>query len=246
MPINPVWPKPYKWLVDPRLVHPSQRWVWHTKPRFIVPAWEDARPGTAQRYRRLRYGRGSQHDWRLNTSASTIRTRFGPAISIPTTDGAELEGANSLPIVFFNNESYTIALLLKGRSGGASTKHLYRSGASSTDDHILWLASGVTPNLRHDSNTGTVTITSSVSITNDTAWHTIVTTWRKKLAPRELIDRIARESELHLIRWPAPSRPGLALDIAANEAHHLGAVPLGGAEQAADLVAVAVEQEGGR
>ena len=178
MPINPVWPKPYKWLVDPRLVHPGQRWVWHTKPRFIVPAWEDARPGTAQRYRRLRYGRGSQHDWRLNTSASTIRTRFGPAISIPTTDGAELEGANSLPIVFFNNESYTIALLLKGRSGGASTKHLYRSGVSSTDDHILWLGSGVTPNLRHDSNAGTVTITSSVSVTNDTAWHTLVATWR--------------------------------------------------------------------
>ena len=89
--------------------------------------------------------RNGQHDWRLNTSASAIRTRFGPAISIPTTDGAELEGANSLPIAFFNNESYTIALLLKGRSGGASTKHLYRSGVSSTDDHILWLASGVTP-----------------------------------------------------------------------------------------------------
>ena len=156
-----------------------------------MPAWEDARPGTAQRYRRLRYGRGSQHDWRLNTSASTIRTRFGPAISIPTTYGAELEGANSLPIVFFNNESYTIALLLKGRSGGASTKHLYRSGVSSTDDHILWLASGVTPNLRHDSDTGTVTITSSVSVTNDTAWHALVATWR----PRRLelyLDGISR------------------------------------------------------
>ena len=179
MPINPVWPKPYKWLVDPRLVHPGQRWVWHTKPRFIIPAWEDARPGTAQRYRRLRYGRGSQHDWRLNTSASTIRTRFGPAISIPTTDGAELEGANSLPIVFFNNESYTIALLLKGRSGGASTKHLYRSGTSSTADHILWLSSGTTPNLRHQaSGGGTVTITSSVAIVNDTTWSTIVGTWR--------------------------------------------------------------------
>ena len=120
----------------------SRRWIWRCS---ASPA---ARPGTAQRYRRLRYGRGSQHDWRLNTSASTIRTRFGPAISIPTTDGAELEGANSFPIVFFNNESYTIALLLKGRSGGASTKHLYRSGVSSTDDHILWLARGVTPNLR--------------------------------------------------------------------------------------------------
>ena len=179
MPINPVWPKPYKWLVDPRLVHPGQRWVWHTKPRFVLPAWEDARPGTAQRYRRLRYGRGSQHDWSLNTSASTIRTRFGPAISIPTTDGAELEGANIIPVSWGENESYSIALLLKGRSGGASTKHLYRSGASSTDDHMMWLASGTTPNARHDSNTGTVTITSSVSITNDTAWHTIVTTWRK-------------------------------------------------------------------
>ena len=65
MPINPVWPKPYKWLVDPRLVHPGQRWVWHTKPRFIMPLWEDVRPGTAQRYRRLRYGRGSQHDLAL-------------------------------------------------------------------------------------------------------------------------------------------------------------------------------------
>ena len=178
MPINPVWPKPYKWLVDPRLVHPGQRWVWHTKPRFIVPAWEDARPGTAQRYRRLRYGRGSQHDWRLNTSASTIRTRFGPAISIPTTDGAELEGANSLPIVFFNNESYTIALLLKGRSGGASTKHLYRSGASSTDDHILWLACGVTPNLRHEATRARSPSRPSVAIINDTDLVNDRGTWR--------------------------------------------------------------------
>ena len=59
------------------------------------------------------------------------------------------------------------------------------------DDHILWLASGVTPNLRHDSNTGTVTITSSVSVTNDTAWHTLVATWR----PRRLelyLDGISR------------------------------------------------------
>ena len=190
MPINPVWPKPYKWLVDQA---DGQRWVWHTKPRFIMPAWEEARPGTAQRYRRLRYGRGSQHDWRLNTSASTIRTRFGPALSIPTTDGAELEGANIIPVSWSGNESYSIALLIKGRSGGASTKHLYRSGVSSTDDHILWLASGVTPNLRHDSNTGTVTITSSVSVTNDTAWHTLVATWR----PRRLelyLDGISRAS----------------------------------------------------
>src|SRR5918995_2089004 len=30
------------------------------------------------------------------------------------------------------NEPYTIALLIKGRSGGTGTKHLYRSGSSST------------------------------------------------------------------------------------------------------------------
>ena len=63
--------------------------------------------------------------------------------------------------------------------GGASTKHLYRSGTSSTGDHILWLSSGTTPNLRHQaSGGGTVTITSSVAIVNDTTWSTIVGTWR--------------------------------------------------------------------
>ena len=77
------------------------------------------------------------------------------------------------------NEPYTIALLIKGRSGGTGTKHLYRSGASSTGDHILFLTSGTTPNLRHQaSGGGTVTITSSVAIVNDTTWSTIVGTWR--------------------------------------------------------------------
>jgi hypothetical protein len=75
-------------------------------------------------------------------------------------------------------EPYTIALLIKGRSGGTSTKHLYRSGSSSTGDHILWLSSGTTPNLRHEASSGTVTITSSVAIVNDTTWSTLVGTWR--------------------------------------------------------------------
>jgi hypothetical protein len=42
------------------------------------------------------------------------------------------------------NEPYRIALLIKGRSGGASTRHLYGSGTSSTGDHILYLTSGTT------------------------------------------------------------------------------------------------------
>jgi hypothetical protein len=49
----------------------------------------------------------------------------------------------------------------------------------STADHILFLSSGTTPNLRHQaSGGGTVTITSSVAIVNDTTWSTIIGTWR--------------------------------------------------------------------
>jgi Concanavalin A-like lectin/glucanases superfamily len=65
------------------------------------------------------------------------------------------------------------------RSGGTGTKHLYRSRSSSTGDHILFLTSGTTPNLRHQaSGGGSITITSSVAIVNDTTWSTIVGTWR--------------------------------------------------------------------
>jgi hypothetical protein len=50
---------------------------------------------------------------------------------------------------------------------------------ASTGDHILFLSSGTTPNLPHQaSGGGTVTITSSVAIVNDTTWSTIVGTWR--------------------------------------------------------------------
>ena len=84
------------------------------------------------------------------------------------------------------------ALLLKGRSGGASTKHLYRSGVSSTDDHILWLASGVTPNLRHQTQHGHCDHhLQSVAVTNVPRGHTLVATWR----PRRLelyLDGISR------------------------------------------------------
>jgi Concanavalin A-like lectin/glucanases superfamily len=111
-----------------------------------------------------------------------MRTRYGPGVSIPTDNGAEIKalaGSNPSFAAWEQNEPYTIALLIKGRSGGASTKHLYRSGTSSTGDHILFLRSGTTPNLRHQaSGGGTVTITSSVAIVNDTTWSTIVGTWR--------------------------------------------------------------------
>jgi hypothetical protein len=178
MAISPLWPKPPRWPVQPGTVDPNQRWVWHTRPRFILPTWEHAGAGAAQRYRRI--GRGARV-WQLNAAAAAMRTRYGPGVSIPTTDGAEIESLGNAgpPASWAANEPYTIALLIKGRSGGASTKHLYRSGSSSTGDHILFLTSGTTPNLRHQaSGGGTVTITSSVAIVNDTTWSTIVGTWR--------------------------------------------------------------------
>jgi hypothetical protein len=65
------------------------------------------------------------------------------------------------------------------RSGGTRTKHLNRSGSSSTGDHLLFLTSGTTPNLRHQpSSGGTVTIVSSVAIVNNTTWSMVVGTWR--------------------------------------------------------------------
>ena len=47
---------------------------------------------------------------------------------------------------------------------------------SSTGDHILWLSSSTTPNLHHQANGGTVSITSSVAIVNDTTWSMLVGT----------------------------------------------------------------------
>ena len=82
-----------------------------------------------------------------------MRTRYGLGVSLPTTDGAEIEalaGNNPSFAAWEQDEPYTIALLIKGRSGGAGTKHLYRSNGSSTGNPILWLSSGTTPNLRHE------------------------------------------------------------------------------------------------
>jgi hypothetical protein len=102
-----------------------------------------------------------------------------------------------------------IALLIKGRPGGTGTKHLYRSGSSSTGDHILFLTSGTTPNLRHQAGGGgTVTITSSVAIVNDTTWSTIVGTWR----PGRL--------ELYVNGWPRASGTLAATNTSALFAIH--------------------------
>jgi hypothetical protein len=42
MAISTLWPKPPRWPIQPGAVDPNQRWVWHTRPRFILPLWEHA------------------------------------------------------------------------------------------------------------------------------------------------------------------------------------------------------------
>ena len=155
---------------------PGQRWVWHTRPRLIIPTWEHVSALTNQRHRRLRYSRGAEV-WLQNTAMSMLRTRYGPALSLPTTDGHELEPPNNGNVGWSANEPYTTAFVVKSRSGGAATRHIFRSGSSSTGNHILFTTTGPVPNARHEGAGGSVTI-SGGSMVNDTTWHTLLTTWR--------------------------------------------------------------------
>src|SRR5918994_4418434 len=103
MAISPLWPKPPRWPIQPGAVDPYQRWVWHTRPRLILPMWEHAGAGAAQRYVRLAQTRRTARTWQLNTGAAAMRTRYGPGrsrsihgrsrarVSIPTDNGAESE-----------------------------------------------------------------------------------------------------------------------------------------------------------
>ena len=170
------WPKPYKWPVDPRPVHPGQRWVWHTRPRLIIPTWEHVSTLTNQRHRRLRYSRGAEV-WLQNTSMSMLRTRYGPARSLPTTDGHELEPPNNGICGLVGSRALYHRVrgeVTLGRCGHAA--HL-PSGSSSTGNHILFTTTGPVPNARHEGAGGSVTI-SGGSMVNDSTWHTLLTTWR--------------------------------------------------------------------
>jgi hypothetical protein len=79
-----------------------------------------------------------------------LRTKYGPALSLPTTDGHELEPPNNGNVSWSANEPYTTAFVLKSRSGGAATRHIFRSGSSSTGNHILFTTTGPVPNARHE------------------------------------------------------------------------------------------------
>jgi hypothetical protein len=77
MATSPLWPKPPRWPLHPNAVDPNQRWVWHTRPRFILPLWEHASAGAAQRYVRLAPTRRTARTWQLNTGAAAMRTPWG-------------------------------------------------------------------------------------------------------------------------------------------------------------------------
>ena len=53
--------------------------------------------------------------WLMNTAMSMLRTRYGPALSLPTTDGHELEPPNNGNVGWSANEPYTTAFVLKSR-----------------------------------------------------------------------------------------------------------------------------------
>jgi hypothetical protein len=72
MAISALWPKPPRWPIQPGTVDPNQRWVWHTRPRFILPLWEHASAGAAQRYVRLAPTRRTARTWQLNTGAAAM------------------------------------------------------------------------------------------------------------------------------------------------------------------------------
>jgi hypothetical protein len=108
---------------------------------------------------------------------SMLRTKYGPALSLPTTDGHQLEPPNNGNVGWSANEPCTTAFVAKSRSGGAATRHIFRSGSSSTGNHILFTTTGPVPNARHEGAGGAVTI-SGGSMVNDTTWHTLLTTWR--------------------------------------------------------------------
>ena len=114
-----------------------------------------------------------------------MRTRYGPGVRIPTTDGAEIEalgGSNPSFAAWEQNGPYTIALLIRGRSGGAWTKHLYRSGTSSTGDPRFYQLAIPAPRrtcVTRPAVAARVTITSvPVALVNDTTWSTLVGAWR--------------------------------------------------------------------
>jgi hypothetical protein len=75
-------------------------------PRLIIPVWEHVSALTNQRHRRLRHSSGAEV-WLQNSSMSMLRTRYGPALSLPTTDGHELEPPNNGNVSWSANEPYT-------------------------------------------------------------------------------------------------------------------------------------------
>ena len=145
------------------------------------PAWEHARPALRSATVRLRRGAGgrsgAEHRRHGHAARGTARRQHS------TTDGAEIEaaGSNANASPRRSTTSPTPSRsLIKGRSGGASTKHLYRSGPPAPATTSYGCRPAPRPTCATRQGGGTVTITSSVAIMNDTTWSNARVTWRPR------------------------------------------------------------------
>jgi hypothetical protein len=88
MAISPLWPKPSRWPIQQGLCHPGHRWVWHTRPRFILPLWEHASAGprsamSASRKRAGRQGPGSSTPAPRPCAPATAQVSASPRPTAP-------------------------------------------------------------------------------------------------------------------------------------------------------------------
>jgi hypothetical protein len=132
------------------------------------------------------------------------RTRYGPGVSIPTTDRAEIEAlAGSSPnfAAWEQNEPYTIALLIKvvlvAHRPSTCTGRALRAPA------ITFYGSRPAPRRTCITRVVAALSRSRRPIVNDTTWSTIVGTWR----PGRLelyVDGWSRASSTAAATTPAP------------------------------------------
>jgi hypothetical protein len=168
-------PKPLRDLTVPGLLHPGWHWIWRTRPKLVMCFQEHAAVGAASRFRPLM----SRPDWRLQNSATMGRGRFGPHVSMPDASATEIEKFDR-PLTYTQNESYTIAMLVRPGAGDAD-QHLWRSGSGSNLNHMYFLSGGDRRILVRHTAVGGGTLSLGPTDTIELgigSWQTIAAVWR--------------------------------------------------------------------
>jgi hypothetical protein len=154
MATSPLWPKPPRWPIQPGAVDPNQRWVWHRRPRFILPLWEHAGAGAAQRFVRLpqtQDGKDVAAEHRRRGHTHALRARCQHSHGQRRRDRGACRQQSQLR-GWEQNEPYTIALLIKGRSGGRNQAPVQVGELEHRRSHSLAFVRHTTPNLRHQAS----------------------------------------------------------------------------------------------